>query len=180
MVVIVDTAPSALVTLAQVKQQLNVLHNDDDALLELLIDTVSQKLDGPKGILGQSVGEQTLVLKTDAFPCEPLPCGPILSVTSIGYLDSAGDAQTLTETTDWVLRADGTVTPVASWPGLDDDPEAVTITYVAGQESVPAPIKWAALLMAGYLYLNREASADDAIGAGAVRSLLINYADLPI
>lgn len=106
-----------------------------DELIAGLVLAAQSELDGPKGVLGISVAEQIVEVRYDAFCARlPLPGGPVVpgSVT-ITYLDSAGSVQTLDEAA-YVLLSDGSVTPAtgSSWPATANQPEAVTIQYIAG------------------------------------------------
>lgn len=61
---------------------------------------------------------------------------PLVSVTSISYQDTADVTQTL-DASKYVVATKspvGTITPASgeTWPQTFDEPEAVTITYVAG------------------------------------------------
>jgi uncharacterized phiE125 gp8 family phage protein len=115
------------------------------------------------------VQERTLVL--DRFPpwAINLPDGPVLSVTSIAYIDTDGASQTVAA--HW--RSLDTITPANfdDWPATQDRIGAVTITYQAGLMSgspltLPdkyADIKSAIKLILSDLWDNRSAGI---IGAG--------------
>lgn len=81
---------------------------------------------------------QTWQLKLSRFPSEAilLPRPPLQSVTSIQYVDSAGDAQTLSSSLYQVSdHQPAMVCPAFGqvWPETRPETlEAVTITYVAG------------------------------------------------
>lgn len=172
--------PDPLVTRTEAKRHLRVdlANTDDDALIDGLIAGACGLVDGPGASLGRSIGEQTLEARFDEFGADDivLPYGPILSVTSVKYLDGLNVEQTVG--TDIYQRlSDGRVRLVtgAAWPTIFDDEEAVRVRYVAGYEDIPAPVKSAVLLMVGYLYANREASTEDALQSGAVAALLAPY-----
>ena len=124
----------------------------------------------------------------DAFPATILvPRPPLQSVTSLAYVDSNGDTQTLTENTDFVKntgRVIGQVYPAygESWPATRWYPQAVTLTYVAGYgdaaSDVPQAIVAAIKLLVAHWYENREAVVVGTITAQvpiAVESLLWPY-----
>lgn len=170
--------PAVLVSRSEAKKHLRVEHTDDDTLIDGFIAGACGWIDGPGGWLGRSIGEQTLEARFERFTCDEvvLPYGPILSVTSIKYLDEDGAEQTLDDSV-YQRLSDGRIRLMAdeSWPDLYTDEEAVRVLYVAGYDGIPAAIKAAVLLMVGFLYANREASADDALSSGAVKALLSPY-----
>ncbi len=125
---------------------------------------------------GYAIGSQTLEARFDSFGTSPivLPFGPVTAISSIKHLDSDNVEQTIADTVYQKLT-DGRVTLKAdqSWPSTYDDPEAVRVRYVAGDE--PAPIKAAILLIVAFLNENRDASPDDALLSGPVKWLLAPY-----
>jgi len=87
---------------------------------------------------------------------------PIASITSIQYVDTAGDTQTLSSS---LYQADYT-SPTkpcriesaygVSWPTVRSDTlNAVTITFTAGYTTVPTAIKQAILQLASHSYDER-------------------------
>lgn len=96
---------------------------------------------------GRSFGEQTIELTLDSFPASEiyLPRPPVVSITSIEYVDEDGVSQTLNPTDyfldsssddqAWVLPALGT-----NWPATREQSNAVTITYKAGRNVVPPQV----------------------------------------
>lgn len=108
----------------------------------------------------------TLALTMDCFPSSVLyvPRPPLVSVTSIAYIDTAGDSQTLATS---VYEADTASDPGRiwlkdgqTWPDTQPGIGKVTITYVAGYgssaASVPALFRQAVLLMAAHWEKLRE------------------------
>lgn len=109
---------------------------------------------------------QTLALRLDAVPAFgwiELRRPPVQSVTSVAYVDAAGVTQTLPPT-DYVASLHGLpprILPAfgGAWPTTRIQPDAMTVTYVAGYgaaSAVPAPIRQAMLLLIGHYYENRE------------------------
>lgn len=139
----------------------------DDALVRALILSATQNIEAQYGI---ALLEQTVVQTHNAFPASSdtpmlLRIAPLLSVTSIAYIDAAGATQTWSASQYTSGRFNNTAFIVPkigySWPsGLAKMPNAVTITYDAGygtkSENIPEPIKQAILLNVGWLYENRE------------------------
>lgn len=111
---------------------------------------------------------QTITGKLDRFYSPIiLPRPNLQSVTSITYIDTAGDEQTLS--TD-IYDVDTTSTPGEitlaynqSWPTHRSQHHAVTIVFVTGYggaaADVPSDVIAAIKLMVGHLYENREATS---------------------
>lgn len=163
MSVVVVTPPEPDIDLELVKTHLRVEGDDDDVLIQALIDAACAHIDGPAGWLGRSIWAQTLELRQNVF-CGPirLPYGPVQSITSVEYVDTAGVEQTLDDA-GYVLLTDGVcdLTYGASWPSHRGDAEGVRIQYDAGYETLPSTILAAVLLMVGDLYKNRETTGPD-------------------
>lgn len=151
---------------------------EDDDLIDGLIAAATAHVEK---VSGRSLVEQTWVLKLDAFPCGDdvwarrieLPRPAVLSVTSVAYVDSAGASQTLSALA-YTLQGDeyGACIHEAygyTWPTTREQPDAVTVTYLAGyaktgagtagdpydyRKPVPAPIRQAILLKVQALYDN--------------------------
>lgn len=153
-----------------------------------LRETAETMLDGEAGWLGRALLTQTWDLVLDWFPaCIEIPLPPLQSVSSIAYVDGDGATQTLSSSVYQVIDQ-GLWKPSLiveayqqSWPTTRDQPQAVTVTFVAGYgaaSAVPAPIKSAIKLMVSHWYENREPVA---IGETVekmpmtVRALLANY-----
>lgn len=117
-------------SLAEAKQHLRV--EDDDPYLTYLAGYITAARQTVEEYLNASVANQTRVHRLDAFPAGAivLPNGPVISVTSIAYVDVNGANQTVAAH----LRLFDTITPVygAVWPSTRDQLGAVTITYQAG------------------------------------------------
>ena len=139
----------------------------DDSLVRGLIRSSERSIEQQYGL---ALLEQTVVQTHNAFPASSdtpmlLRIAPLLSVTTIVYIDAAGATQTWSaaeyisgkfNNTAFVIPKSG-----FSWPtGLASLPNAVTITYEAGfgasAEAVPDQIRQAMLLNIGWLYENRE------------------------
>lgn len=159
--VVVVEPPAPVVTWDQVNEHLK-LDGDtsQQAYVEGLIAAVTAHIDGPAGWLGRAIGVQTLELVTDGFRHEPLalPCRPIIDISSISYLDSAGvwlqvDAATYELRGDELGTAWGATWPSTRASRAADD--VVKIRYRAGYEHAPAPIRVAIMMMVDDLYRNR-------------------------
>ena len=198
MLTLLDPPESPLLTLAEVKEALKIDSADEDNYTYTLIDAVTQYLDGRDGILGRCLRPQRWRLDLPEFPFwrTPivLPLPPTINVEYIDYFDDAGVRVVMSSDTYRVI--DGGVsghkiTPVRGgrWPlvaNFEPDPDNVSITFRAGyqdlaspaNESVPQPIRLAAMLLIGDMFENR---ADTIAGVtvaqlpNAARALLQSY-----
>ncbi|MGM4911442.1 head-tail connector protein [Rhizobium sp. 768_B6_N1_8] len=152
-----------VVSLAEAKRHLRVLHDDDDTDIELFVAAASAAIEGPNGI-GIALSPQTWRLSLDHFPCEiVVPLGPVTEVTSVAYQDANGDTATVSG-----LRFDLDESPLRIWPARDTawpetycEPGAVKITFACGYEKLPADLRAAILLLVGHFYEHREAVTTD-------------------
>jgi uncharacterized phiE125 gp8 family phage protein len=112
---------------------------------------------------------RTATLYLDCFPDweVEIRMPPLASVTSVVYLDSAGDSQTLSSS---LYRSDTTskparITPAYGeiWPVTYDVTNAVTITATVGYtaSAVPECAKQAIRFMAGLMFEHREPTDAD-------------------
>lgn len=128
---IVIVPPSPVVTPADIPGT----HASDDAAVAAYIAAALEQIDGPGGWLGRALGVQTLEYRSDRFPCAEiqLPCPPVVSLTSISYLDSAGATQTV-DTDDVALDQMVGIVRLLSgtWPTALCTPGSVKVRYVAG------------------------------------------------
>lgn len=170
MLKLVTPPATPVVSLADAKRHLRVLHDDDDGYIEALVETAIGLIDGADGWLGRALGEQTWEYSLDRFPCPDansragrllIPLAPLVAVDAVEYTGSDGADATITgfrlfgvgsTQPGYILPATGN-----SWPSTVCEPEVVRITFKAGYESLPAGIKHAILLMVGHWYENREA-----------------------
>lgn len=166
---IVTTAPSVEpVTLAAAKMHLrrddrdadgNLVDQPDDDLVSSLISAARQHVEK---YCNARWAEQTLACRCDSFAdFVRLPEGPLKSVTSIAYVDTDGETQTLDDAVYEVCRSglepSIMIKPGQTWPAIRSG-SFVTLTAVFGGE-VPPAIKVAILLFVGAWYENREETA---------------------
>lgn len=128
------------VTLEEARTQCRILNTDHDARLTGFIAAATAHVER---ILDLSLMTRTYALTLDVFSDSiELPRGPVQSITSVEYIDEAGNSQTLATsyyTADlassrhWIVRNSD-----ATWPDLLDTVNAVTVTYVAGHDELPA------------------------------------------
>lgn len=150
------------VTLAEAKRQVRVRHDDEDALITSLIAAATAHIEST---LDLSLMTQTWALTLDAFSdAIELFRGPVQDIVSVQYSDEDGLTQTVSVddyTADllgrryWVVLNSDT-----SWPDILDAVNAVTVTYTAGFDELPAryaDLKHAILLLVGHWFENRGA-----------------------
>lgn len=163
MTVVVVTPPAGLlVALATAKAHLRVEHDDHDGLIEGFIQSCAEWLDGPSGILGLALGEQTLMregpLGIGSLGTE-LECGPVTSIESITWHDGAED-QTVDPALYELVANQVRLVAGARYPFGWRDP-SVRVTYAAGYggAQLPANIRAAILLHLKILYDEPEDKA---------------------
>jgi uncharacterized phiE125 gp8 family phage protein len=173
------TAPTTEpVTVAEAK--LHIRANEDtveDALVGSLITAAREYCET---FTRRSLMPQVWDLKLDSF-CDPaaykdgviwLPKPPVTAVTSITYLDTAGDSQTLgTSIYTYDLPSGPQEAYGQVFPQTRSTLNAVTIRFAAGYATaaaVPYSIKAAMLLLIGHWYQNREAVVVG-VGIGSVQ-----------
>lgn len=144
---ILVTPPAVLpVTLAEVKGDMNILHDDDDARLQDFIEAAVSDLDGWRGSLGRCLINQTWAQRFDGFPAGDvirLPM-PDVSQATVTYFDAANTQQTLAGSSYSVVADDyGPFLQLAdglSWPDTFVRPDAVRVQFVAGYGAAAADV----------------------------------------
>lgn len=131
------------VTLAEVKEGLDIGYVEKDALINGLIDAATTYLDGWTGILGRCLCEQTWRQDFNDFrSCLRLPLFPVISIESVNYTDTAGAEQTVAAE-NYSLRNDDLGAYIEfistfSFPSLNAAGAAVSVEYVVGYADTPA------------------------------------------
>lgn len=172
------------VTTAEAKTHLRVTGTDDDTYIGTLITAARQYVET---FLNRALITQTWEWRLDGFSLWTLivPMAPLISVTSIQYIDGEGTTQTLA-TTEYTVDAKSEPARIAPaygkyWPATRYEMNAVTITFTAGYgaaSAVPFQIKQAILLVIGHLYERREETITGTIIAEiplGVQALLMPY-----
>jgi uncharacterized phiE125 gp8 family phage protein len=167
---------SLVCTVDEVKEALRLTASHHDDLIERLIAAATGECQNYQGHKYLTVA---VVEYFDAWPAVIRPRWvPLVSVTSIAYIDTNGDAQTLAAD-QYDVDADGWPGRIApayncSWPDLRGDINGVTLTYQAGygpgSDDVPQNIRNAVILRTAELY-NAPEGGQAAMGQ-AVRALL--------
>ena len=151
------------VTLAEAKLQLR-LETDittEDARVTRLIQAAREDCEHR---LGRVLCTQTWEQVIDAFPPAEIDLGkpPIAGITSVIYIDEAGDSQTM-DSALYSLDADtshGWLLPAidTSWPATLDTANAVRVRFTTGVATaalVPAAVRDWILLRVESLYRNK-------------------------
>jgi uncharacterized phiE125 gp8 family phage protein len=162
---LVTQPASEPISTIEAKTQLRIDHNDEDTFIDGLVTAARQYLEE---VIGRSFLTQTWRLSLDDWPEDDtieLPRPPLQEVTSVVYLDEAGDDVTLPEAT-YIVDTDsepGRIVLAANqvWPAVELYPaNPIRITYVAGYGDeageLPQWIKQAIYLLLGHWYENRE------------------------
>ena len=161
------------VTLDEVKKQCLVDSDDDDALLTRLIKAARSHVEK---YCNARWAEQTLACQCDSFAdFARLSEGPLKSVTSVQYVDAAGETQTL-DAAVYEARKDGLEPSIAfkpgqSWPAIRPG-SRITLTADFGGD-VPDAVHHAMLVFIDAAYHARENPARE--GWTAMDALLCNH-----
>lgn len=165
--------PVEPITLTEAKAHLRYDLSDEDDLVEALIVSARQWCEE---YTRRKFITQTVSHTLDTFPCGvwELQGGNVQSISSITYIDAAGDPQIM-PASDYIseltqLPARVEPAPGEAWPATQRRIGAATITYVVGYEpelgsptdyaaAVPRPIRHAMLMLLAHMFENREAVA---------------------
>ena len=169
------TAPTAYpLTLAEAKDHLKVEHTDDDALIDTMLSAATSYTEG---YTGRDLIQRTWDYSFERFPSTfCLPKNPVLSITSITYIDgdTSPEEQTIATT---IYGLDSGVEPAVvyrkyaqTWPIPRNQRNAITVRFITGytglgspedlRGNIPESIKAAIKMIVGDLYANRERKMD--------------------
>jgi len=155
----------------EAKTHLRVTSSDDDTYIAGLIEAARQWIEEQ---LYRQLVTATWDLVLDEFPTGDnpirIPRAPLVSVTSVTYTDTAGDAQTWSDD-DYVVstsREPGEIRPAYGeiYPTARSAPDVVTVRFVAGYgaaAAVPELLKAALKLLVGSMYEFREDQVERAV-----------------
>lgn len=133
--IVVTEQPVALVGLEEMKTALGESGSDRNALITGLIMAAQGYLDGPKGIAGVAVAEQSVDVFYDDFACPIyLPGITIISpLTSVSYAAVEG-TYTDIDAADYALQSNGRLALAggATWPRAITTGDAVKVSYDLG------------------------------------------------
>jgi len=169
------------ISVDEAKDQCRILTTDYDLQLTRWIKSAREWVEG---YIGRALITQTITYKLEDFPYDDelyLPRPPLVSVTSVQYVDTSGATQTWSSsnyTVDTVAQP-GRIIPTynTQWPSVQSIDNAVTITYVAGYgdaTAVPQAIKDAIALRVQLQY-KMPSGADLSALNDAIMSLLGQY-----
>lgn len=166
---VVVTAPTSRIVTRDVVKKHCRIELDEDYENELLDSYVVAATDLIQSRCDLTFLQTTYDWALSGFPpCHQaaiyIPKGPLVSITSISYTDTAGSSQTFTD------FETGAGEPSIIWPSYDfiwpqarPQRQSVVIRYVAGfadVDSVPQMAKQAVLLTVGHWFRNRELSTE--------------------
>lgn len=171
-------AASEPVTLSEAKAQCRVDGDDENALITGLIAAARDHVEMH---CGTPMVSRTVTVKCDGFDdFSHFPVVPLVAVSSVSYVDSAGGTQTLSAGI-YEVRSDGLTASLAlksgqSWPSIQTG-SRVTVTASVGYSAVPGAVKQSILLLIGQWFDNRADATDKPLIAmpNAVEALLSNY-----
>lgn len=171
------TAPSEIITVAEAAGFMRAEFSDtEETLIEAFITASRQMCEE---YLFRRIGVQTVELRSPGFPVNNTPIvlpAPLISVTSIKYLDANNAEQTL-DASEYVVSdsAPGLILPVSSWPSTLNSGDAVRVVFETGysdpgespklSEPLPNTIRVAMLMQISDLYENREAQVEKPLSA---------------
>lgn len=140
---------------------------DDDSLLQSYIVAATAIIESDTD---RTIPETTYRLTLEGWSDEiKLPKPPLVSVTSISYVDSNGATQTLSPNLYYVdtTTPQGRIVlkPNQSWPALGQANYPVTITFIAGYSTsnMPDAAKHIIRLLVSSWNENREAVTDTSL-----------------
>jgi uncharacterized phiE125 gp8 family phage protein len=147
--------PTEPVTVDEAKARLIIDFNDDDELLSELITSCRATIENYCHI---SIVEKIVTVTADGpsgsassyNDFQELPYGPVKTFLSAGYMDLDTDLVTLTAGDGYYLKGTGfkSIRIPGAW-------ENSILSYIAGYNPVPAPLKEAILLEVVFRYENR-------------------------
>lgn len=132
---VVIVPPSPIMTPADIPGD----HSPTDTTIAAYIAAAVEEIDGPSGWVGRAFGPQTLEAQITHYPCDGivlLPCPPVVSLTSITYIDTLGNEQPLDTTSIILDRLNGTLrmAPNRQWSSAFASPGGLKVRYVAGYD----------------------------------------------
>jgi uncharacterized phiE125 gp8 family phage protein len=160
------TAPAAMVlTMAEVKENLRIEHDDDHNLLTGLIAAVHSYLDGPFGILRNCLLDQVWAVRGPSWGGMRLGLGNVQGIDLVRYWPAGGGVELTLPATDYrvCFDAHGAFLTLNAGvrPELALRADAVTVHFRAGYGSsakdVPPAIRQAMQLLVGHYYKHSEA-----------------------
>jgi len=161
---VLKTAPSAILPLADAKTHLRVSGTADDAYITALIAAATGAVETETG---RALGEQTWIEYLDAFPYGReirLQRPPLKSVTAVKYYDGDNVEQTLAAS-KYTVHAQNEPARVElndgeTWPTTYARRNAVSVEFVAGYATIPEALLFAVKFLIAHFYVNRVPVSD--------------------
>lgn len=160
-----------IVSLAEMKKHLRIVHTALDDQIEAAVREAAAGLHGgQEGTLNRTVFPCTWVRYLPAFPSSGiirLPYPPLINVESVGYFGTVDESPIPTvPASDYIVRTVGQIPEVVllpgkSWPSTAEHPRAVRVTYRAGYEVYPEPLRRLVKILAAHYVENAEATIND-------------------
>lgn len=193
------TAPTVEpLTAVEARARAGISDDVAEATVNAWVKASRQGFDGKDGLLGRALVQQTWELSLEDFlsvDCQPpfprpwfwtgpsatsrlkMPLPPLISVTSVKFLDVDSAEQTLATDQYRVIPGDpGFVVAAAglSWPAVRrGEPDAVKITFICGYggdgSAVPEPIREA--IARGLMLANSSTSRDPLLAREVVEGV---------
>ena len=147
----------AVISVADLKEHLRVDHSDEDTLIEAYRDAAIKWVED---YCNTRLGDVTAVYHMDAFHTTTIPVAPVSAISSVTYLDQAGDSQTLGTSYYWfdLKRQPARITFDNAPDVFDDTYNAVQVNMTIGyaEASIPKPLIHGIRLMVAQLYEMRQ------------------------
>lgn len=160
---LVDGATVLPVTLAEIKDHLNIEYDDKDDYIESLILAAIDQVEKDTGL---SFAEETWEWHDEEFkPKMFFPINPVSSIVEIKYYDTANTLQTLSSSDYHAMLSTNGVSWIESiyskaFPFTYYRPDAVKIKFVSGDASVINPtFNHLVKLWCGVFWEQREGQA---------------------
>lgn len=178
--IVTDEPAAEPVVKADVKTQLRLDGTDNDTMIDSLIIVARQTVEA---ILKKKLITTGVRAGYDILPALiSLPLAPVLSITSVTYLDDDGDTQTLSSSlynTDLESEpARIAIAESASYPTPANRPGAVKVNYTVGYgasaSDVPQAIKQAIIEIVIDLFEHPEMSAEIILHNNKTAMLILN------
>lgn len=167
---VISVPASEPITLSEAKNYLKVedSYTDDDTLITAIITSVRQYIETylTTALITQTIEEKWDYIDVRNYQVRQnfnLGVNPVQSVTSITYIDTDGDSQTWSAS-EYVVDTHRQVARIGikngyTWPSIQDEINALTVTYVAGYgdagSDVPGNILQAMRYLIAAYYENR-------------------------
>ena len=187
---------TAILSVADFKRHLRILHNKLDDELEDIIVEAAAKLHGADGELNRTVFPMIWRRYLRRFPDKldvngnivaigqgaiELPLPPLIDVTAVTIEDGSDPANVVDASNYVVMKGYvGRIEPVAgfTWPTVTEGPRAVSITFLAGYDAYPANLRRMLKILAAHNYENPVATTNEPRVIQVNRSVVFALEDL--